>query len=209
MMMNRPHILAPSASLLLVVLALAQPNIAAAQANAALEQCAAIDSESQRLACYDYLVRANSQSNEAEPDTSVEAQRSNIPRATVAVDAPETETANNYSRAEPRTDAAEVTGRTAAPATEPEQSRGGLFSRRGNRDSASTQESVVIVDVRTSISDLRIFTTEDGRVFAQTSTNTVSHDDPPFDARIEPASFGSFFLIPEGGRQRVRVSLRE
>lgn len=179
MMMNRSHILAPSASLLLVVLAFAQPNIAVAQANAALEQCAAIDSESQRLACYDRLLRVPSPSDTAEPESSTDERAVN--------------TARN----------------AAVPAAEPETRSERRSRRRRNRDAEPGGETVVIVKVRTSISDLSVFTTEDGRIYAQTSTDSIRPGEPPFNARLEPASFGSFFLSPEGSSRRVRVSLRE
>ena len=63
--------------------------------------------------------------------------------------------------------------------------------------------------VRTSLSDMRVFTTQDGRIYEQTSTDSTRVPDPPFDAQVERASFGSFFLTPAGANRPVRVSLRE
>ena len=174
-----------AASLLAALLAIAQADTATAQANAALEQCVTIKRDSARLACYDELLRPAPQSAAAEPpDMAGDPQQREGERGSVSAQAP-------------------------AADAEPQQRRNGLFSRRRNRDADRSDETVVIVDVRTSISDLRVFTTQDGRVFSQTSTNTIQYNEPPFNALIEPASFGSFFLTPEGNRRGVRVSLRE
>jgi hypothetical protein len=173
-MMYRAHIMTASASVLLIVLALAQPDTAAAQADTELEECAAINGASQRLACYDNLLR--------------------VPETAIADD-------------DEPTDSAEVSLRAATPAAEPE-SRSERQSRR-RRNPERTAQNVVVVAVRTNISNLSVFTTEDGRVYAQTSADSIRYAEPPFGARLEPASFGSFFLIPDGSSRRVRVSLRE
>jgi hypothetical protein len=48
-----------------------------------------------------------------------------------------------------------------------------------------------------------------GHTFEQTSIRARRYPEPPFRARLEPASMGIYFLRAEGSRLRVRVSERE
>jgi hypothetical protein len=82
--------------------------------------------------------------------------------------------------------------------------------RRERRDRQDEQGFwITVVDVRENLSGLAVFTTDDGRVFVQTSTRPARYGDTPFRARVEPAKFGSYFLRPENVRQRLRVNLRD
>ncbi len=208
-MMSRFGQLSFTTYLMLVLPVINGGRIAAAQTSDALEQCASIASETQRLACYDDLLRPAAPESTPEPpappaETTRPSAAESSAVAEPAADAPPPPAAATRAPA-PR----EANAERPAEVAEPEPRRERRFRLRRNREANRDEEDVVVVEVRTSISDLRIFTIEDGRVFTQTSTDTVRHDDPPFDARLEPASFGSYFLIPEGSARGVRVSLQE
>ena len=178
----------------------------------ALAQCAAISSDATRLSCYDRLARGAVQSEATNTEDAVvdRQPRETRPRETQrrpAVVAAE-ETAAVTRQSELPADSAAAEPDTTAPAGATEQRRG-FFGRQRDRESEDSVESVTVVEVRTNLSDLKTFITDDSRVYTQTSVDNVSHGQPPFNARIEQASMGSFFLIPEGSRRRVRVSLQE
>lgn len=136
-----------------------------------VQACARIQSEPERLACFDAAVRS-----EPEPDA-----------------VPDRDEAAGDASTTPQVDA------SAAPKREE--------PRRSREDAGAFW--VTVVDVQENLSGLAVFTTDDGRVFVQTSTRPARHGATPFRARVEPARFGSFFLSPEDVRQRVRVSLRD
>jgi len=67
---------------------------------------------------------------------------------------------------------------------------------------------VSIVAVSENFTGFSVFTADSGEVFVETSASTARYPDPPFEAVLEPASFGSYFLVPATETNRIRVSLQ-
>lgn len=159
---------------------------ATAQERRQLDECAAIEAEAERLACYDSLLR-----QAPAPETPI----ADAPQAPARAAAPAGAAA---------TASQPPTADTAAAS--PDDAAGP--QRESRRRSERSAESIVVVSVRENISGMIVFTSEDGVIYEQTSAGPVRLSDPPFNANLEPASFGSFFLIPENEQNRIRVSRR-
>jgi hypothetical protein len=186
---------------LMAAAALIAGNTALAQPADALSDCAGIADQDARLACYDALVRSDPPAHERDTAPAVPAAA----RPAGAIETPRP-VASAPVAAEPAEAEAEAEI-TAAPSAENRRER--RLSLRRSRASTPREESVQIIEVRTGISDLRVFTTADGRVYEQISTDSTRIPETPFDAQIERATFGSFFLTPAGANRPVRVSLRD
>lgn len=185
-----------TAGLLCLALAGFAHEPAAAQPEERMAECAAIDNDERRLACFDELLRpaapAAAQPAAASgpaPDAEPPAAPGPANPANPAGRATETAAATGTANAAETAAAAEPQGR-----------------RRGN-DDAEPPLTLTIVAVHETIIG-RSFTADNGDIYLQTSPGRPLNSDPPFTATLEPASFGSFFLLPEGG-SRVRVSLRD
>ncbi len=174
----------------ILVVALLAPltGVVEAQTTQDLERCASIEIEEQRLACYDAAVRERSappapstpDGAEAMPATS-EPRRSDSPVA------------------EP--------GRSDSPIAEPEDARS--ERRAGRRDRRAREDRPVrVVSVAENFTGYLVFTLDSGEVLVETSTSRARYPDPPFEAVLEPASFGSYFLTPENETSRIRVSVQ-
>ena len=147
-----------------------------AQSAEDLAQCASIERDRQRLACYDALV----------PVSTANSAQSSAPSANPAP---------------------EVAGAATVSVSDSSSSSNRDERRRRQRDRDAVE--VVIVDVYVNFTGRAAFTTKDGDVYVQTSTESVRHGEPPFPATLEPGTFGSFFLSPNDENARIRVSLRD
>ena len=200
-MMNghlRAGYLACCSSLLVFVCSVSGP--AAAQSSRDLTDCAAIETEAERLACYDAVLRPAASQAADETPAVRQTEPPGAAQPPGAVTAPRQDRSDSAASA----DSEASTGRAVSAAGGDADDRARPSRRRTERVS----EAVRIVAVRENLSGMSVFTTETGAVYEQTSGRTVRVTDPPFPALLEPASFGSFFLIPEDESQRIRVSRR-
>jgi len=94
-----------------------------------------------------------------------------------------------------------------APRSEPAETRSERRARE-RRERDQDVRRVSIVAVSENFTGFTVFTADSGEVFVETSANAARYPDPPFQAVLEPASFGSFFLVPEAHTNRIRVSLQ-
>jgi hypothetical protein len=158
-----------------------------AQPTQDLERCASIEVEEQRLACYDAAVREPSAPPMPDADdaeampTASEPGRSGLPVA------------------EPRGSDSPI----AEPDDARSEQRAGRRDRRGRED-----RPVTVVSVAENFTGYLVFTLDSGEVLVETSTSRARYPDPPFEAVLEPASFGSYFLTPENETSRIRVSVQ-
>ena len=74
---------------------------------------------------------------------------------------------------------------------------------------APAAELVSIVEVQTNRAGRATFVTADGTVWVQTDSYRRRYPAVPFDAEIDAASMGSFFLKVPGGARAVRVARRD
>lgn len=71
------------------------------------------------------------------------------------------------------------------------------------------EERVTIVEVRTTIPGRAVFVTSDGVELVHTSgASRLFLPDVPFEATVRRGAVGGLFLLPEGSRAGIRVSLR-
>lgn len=71
------------------------------------------------------------------------------------------------------------------------------------------EQQVTIVEVRTTIPGRAVFVTSDGAELVQTSGAARLYlPDVPFEATVRRGAVGGLFLLPEGSRAGIRVSLR-
>jgi carboxypeptidase Q len=64
---------------------------------------------------------------------------------------------------------------------------------------------VTVTSVRKNLSNKFVFETEAGQVWLQVDQRRIRYEDTPFEAKIRPASMGSFFLKPDSNSVSVRV----
>jgi hypothetical protein len=168
------------------------PHGAFAQADAA-RPCTEIESDSERLACYDRALR---------PARPAAAATSQAPAAAPAASAPpaaasggELGTARSV---EPRRSrAARAEAAAAAPAAP--------GSATAPAEAAEVVP-IVIVRVREYPGrNDRAFTTDNGVVWLQTDSSNLRFPETPFDAEIKPGAMGSFFLVTKDRNRAIRV----
>jgi hypothetical protein len=141
-----------------------------------LEDCAALQSDAERLACFDRVLRSG-QAGAPAPDRQGEES----PPARPPSGADE-------SAAAPAPRAAPAPARQPAPTAD------------------DGERQVVVVEMRMRTPSQAVFTLDNGDVWMQTDSGPVQHLTPvPFAARLQPGSLGSYFLAPDSGGRRIRV----
>jgi hypothetical protein len=154
-------------------------------------RCAAIAAADQRLACYDAVLGAT-------PSDSA-------PTAPAAKAAPQARTveppAANPAAEEPA--ASRVAARAAPPPPAPQA------AAREKKADADAAMPIVVVDIHDVANRSRVFTTEAGDTWVQTSGEHIRYADVPFRAEIRPGALGSHFLVPQGRGRAVRVTAGE
>ena len=89
--------------------------------------------------------------------------------------------------------------------TEPQQSR----SERRRAERERNTRRVTIVSAEENFTGFTVFTAADGEIFRETSVSRTRYPELPFEATVEPGSFGSHFLLPDGESLRIRVSVED
>ncbi len=157
----------------------------------AIARCARIATVGDRILCLEDALRQSSNAA-AESD----------PVADVApASAKQTETAPP-SQAKIPSSAAEATPVLTDDASLTKENYG-LKEQRPPKETNIIQ--VTVTSVRKNLSNKFVFETEDGQIWLQTDQRTLRYGDTPFEAKIRPASMGSFFLKPDSGGASVRV----
>jgi hypothetical protein len=184
---------AAAVALLLAALTALPPQPAAAQAAV---PCTAIDSDAERLACYDRALRGAAAPAVTPPPTAQAPARSAAPAATPAERATPSAPGN-----EPRRE------RRVRESAAPAPSAPSAASDAGDAET----RTVVIVGMRGLPGRETTFTTDDGTSWVQTDSQRVTGmPEPPFDAEIKPGAMGSYFLIAKDRARAIRVrALRE
>jgi hypothetical protein len=161
--------------------------------------CTAIESNEERLACYDRALRAASPAP-ASQTPPVPAAQTPGAQAPAAQSAAESAAAAPSAIAEqPPRNIRESTAPTAPAA--PEAAAAGR-----TEDDDDRIVPIVIVGVRTLPGRETTFTAEDGGIWVQTdSQRVVGLPDTPFEAEIKPGAIGSSFLVPKERGRAIRV----
>lgn len=145
-----------------------------------VKACVAIEGDGARLACYDGALG-----------------RGPSPQGTQAL-GPSTAALPD---AAPAT-AAATAGVVAATAPPPATSTAPLQAAPG-------LQTIVVTELRLRTPSSAVFVTATGQVWEQADTGRGRYPETPFEAKLEPGSLGSMFLIsPEGG-PRIRVRRRD
>jgi hypothetical protein len=211
----------------------AQSNAEATLAD--LEACAEIERDRARLACFDGVLASEPLSEL--PDAPVVAEESTTPTsrqdsgaaaagetaaaATASAEVPAATTAapapRSVARSSPSSSsvasAAQSRPAPAVVATETREDQRASAAVAANTSSPDGEnaagEIVTIVNVNTQLAGSARFTTEDGKVYRQTSGGSLRGrvPDVPFEASIERGTLSSVFLSVGDNRRRVRVTL--
>ena len=178
--------------------------------------CPSIESDSERLACYDRALRGPPRAPAATPAA---------PDATPAPAAAATPTPAAAGSAAVAGAAAATGAAAAAHAELPPQSTIGTAPRTSTRNANAPQPGappavnpsanqpvgvvpIIVASARAMPGRGVEFTTDRGDVWLQTDTHQLNLPATPFNARIEPSTFGGYFLVPEKGLG-IRVRHRE
>jgi hypothetical protein len=135
---------------------------------------------------------------------SIEVEEQRLACYDAAVREPSAESTRDGAEAVPPVS---VPSRSDSPIAEPDDARS--EQRAGRRDRRGREDRPVsVVSVAENFTGYLVFTLDSGEVLVETSTSRARYPDPPFEAVLEPASFGSYFLTPENQTSRIRVSLQ-
>jgi hypothetical protein len=168
--------------------------------------CAQIQSDVDRLACYD---RAFPPASPAAPKAAPPAR--SLPAA------PPPDTAEHVApeRGQPRgargNEAAAAAPEPAAPAAPVAAPAAKPAPAPAEAEQADADVvPIVIVSVRdTPGRNAKVFTADNGSVWIQTDSVALNTPDTPFDAQIKKGMVGSFFLVPANKGRAVRVRRAE
>ncbi|HZF28813.1 MAG TPA: hypothetical protein VE907_06835 [Gammaproteobacteria bacterium] len=181
---------------------------ARASAQAPSTSCAQIESNVDRLACYD---RAFPPASAAAPKPAAAAAP-----AAPARSLPEAEPADGASHVatEPRAEPRGARGSAAQPAPEPPAPAVPAATATARAAPAPAQAAqvdadvvpIIIVNVRdTPGRNAKVFTADNGTIWVQTDSAALNVPETPFNAQIKKGMVGSFFLVPTNKGRAVRV----
>ncbi len=165
------------------------------QTNPALEACAAMDDQAERLACYDAVLR-------------VEA-----PAASATDPVPSERRPVSDMRSPPQAaPAAEHTVQDAVPTpieALPESVAETHVRLANERRDAGAAFSVRVVNRVENLSGLSVFVADSGAIYEQVSPRRGNYPEPPFMAELEPASRSTYWLRTAAGGRTIRVTERD
>ena len=169
--------------------------------------CTAIESNEERLACYDRALRSaspappTSQAPSAPAAQTPNAQPPSVPAAESAAGAAVAPSSSASSASSVLGEQPSRNVRESTAPTVPEAEAAGR-----NDDDEDRVVPIVIVGMRTLPGRETTFTAEDGGIWIQTdSQRVVGLPEPPFEAEIRPGAIGSSFLVPKERGRAVRV----
>lgn len=184
----------------------AAPPVGRAQEAAPAGACASIESDSERLACYDRALRGRAPAASATPATPTAAPTSAAATAAAGtattVGAAPTAAATQTNAQSPSSSLSTAPRTSTRNATAPSPQPAPAVA-----PSASPPlEIVPIVVLGTRAVPGRgvEFTTDRGDVWVQSDSQPLQLPPTPFNAQIKPGTFGSVFLVPEN-RLGIRV----
>lgn len=172
-------------------LATAQTGLDRGDSELTLQQCAQMDDDRRRYACYDSILRPQPteqpSATRQDPDGTIISSGSILNGSRL----PRNEPARH-----PLPSTAQSTGLPASAFGLPEPR-----DRNGGRESIDVSVTAVSADAYGHLT----FTTADGQVWRQTDSRPGSSRSVPYIATIREGTFGSYFLKPDDGRSlRVR-----
>jgi hypothetical protein len=182
---------------------------AAAQAQNA-QRCTTIDSDAERLACYDRALRPAAAPIPARPPTPAAAAAAPAPSPTsapppAAVPSTAIATENRATRRE--REVRESTASAAPVAPAPPSAPAAPAARRApaaTKDETPDIVPIVIVQIRALPGRGATFVADNGETWVQTDAQR-QWPDVPFKAAIKPGSMGSVFLVPDDYAHSFRV----
>ena len=179
-----------SAMLFLVVLLESSPFVFAQQAQGNVMQCMLIETDFERLECYDRLLGKVSSESPERVDTKPISQPIDSSEEAVAE---ETSSGGNTS----------LQGSQEADIIETPT----LRDRFGLNAPAETLDTIdaVVARVQKNISGMSVFFMSDNQVWIQTSVHSQSYPAAPFQVEIRRGSMNSYFLAPVHSGLSVRV----
>ncbi len=179
-----------SAMLFLVVLLESSPFVFAQQAQGNVMQCMLIETDFERLECYDRLLGKVSSESPERVDTKPISQPIDSSEEAVAE---ETSSGGNTS----------LQGSQEADTIETPT----LRDRFGLNAPAETLDTIdaVVARVQKNISGMSVFFMSDNQVWIQTSVHSQSYPATPFQVEIRRGSMNSYFLAPVHSGLSVRV----
>jgi hypothetical protein len=174
---------------LLTLLAAAGPLAALAQPSSnASRPCTEIETDAERLACYDRALRPGSPAAETPaPATAAPATPASAARA-----------ARPESRRALRNTVAPTAAAPPAPVAAP-------AAPAATPSAAEAPIAILVVGVRELRGRDAVFTTDSGEIWLQTDGQNVRFPQTPFRAEIKPGALNSYFLVPVDGGRAIRV----
>lgn len=162
--------------------------------DAALQSCLEIERDQDRLECLENQLRQETPASSALESTPRPAA---APEPPIAVAAPA---------------AGQTPARTASPVPSPEERR--AEDRRAESEGRGRERPpevtlLTIVEVTETALGTKYFTTSDGDVYRKTSRDAGRYPPVPFEARLTPASAGSYFMETARGGPPIRISLAQ
>tara|TARA_B100000809_G_C15126530_1_gene526484 strand:+ start:766 stop:1338 length:573 start_codon:yes stop_codon:yes gene_type:complete len=175
--------------LLLVVLLGPSPFIFAQQAQGNVVQCMLIETDSERLECYDHLLGRVPSESLVRVDTN-----------------PISEPIESPEEVAEETRSEEGVGLRGAQETDIIENPT-LRDRFGLKTPAETLSIIdaVVTRVQKNISGMSVFFMADNQVWIQTSIHSQSYPATPFQVEIRRGSMNSYFLAPVNSGLSVRV----
>ncbi len=174
------------------------------------QRCTAIDSDVERLACYDRALRPAPAPTATRPPApaataaAAAAPPTPPPAAAPVPAAPSTAIATENRATRPEREIRESTA--SAPPAAPAAPAAAAPRRapEATKEQASDLVPIVIVQIRSLPGRAASFVTDKGEVWVQTDTQR-RFPDVPFKASIKGGSMGSLFLAPDDYAHSFRV----
>jgi len=179
-----------SAMLFLVVLLESSPFVFAQQAQGNVMQCMLIETDFERLECYDRLLGKVSSESPERADAKPISQPIDSSEEAIAEE--------TSSRGDTSLQGSQEADIIETPT---------LRDRFGLNAPAETLDTIdaVVARVQKNISGMSVFFMSDNQVWIQTSVHSQSYPAAPFQVEIRRGSMNSYFLAPVHSGLSVRV----